>query len=88
MDAAYIGILFDEKTVFGSGCVAVSATFDGKYYDGILVKMGAPCHILGMRKDICNKIGKQAGDVVHVTQRQRIKAKTHKDQPFYSVLST
>jgi hypothetical protein len=29
--------------------------------------MGTPCHIIGVRKDIRSKIGKQPGDVVRVT---------------------
>lgn len=33
--------------------------------------MGTPCHIIGIRKDIRAKIGKQPGDMVHVTLRER-----------------
>jgi len=67
MDAAYIEIPFDVKEVFGKGRVPVRATFDGEPYDGQLVRMGTPCHIIGIRKDIRAKIGKQPGDTVHVT---------------------
>lgn len=35
--------------------------------EGSLVRMGTPCHILGLRKDIRAKIGKQPGDAVVVT---------------------
>ncbi len=71
MDAAYIEIPFDVKETFGKGRVPVHATFDGVPYDGQLVKMGTPCHIIGVRKDIRRKIGKQAGDTVTVTLQER-----------------
>lgn len=71
MDAAYVEIPFDVKEVFGKNRIPVHATFDGEPYDGQLVKMGTPCHIIGMRKDIRAKIGKQTGDRVHVTLRER-----------------
>lgn len=32
----------------------------------MLVKMGTPCHIIGIRKDIRKAIKKQAGDVIRV----------------------
>ncbi|MBR1585748.1 MAG: DUF1905 domain-containing protein [Clostridia bacterium] len=67
MDAAYVEIPFDVKAAYGKGRVAVHAAFDGEPYDGQLVRMGTPCHILGIRKDIRQKIGKQAGDTVRVT---------------------
>lgn len=71
MDAAYVEIPFDVKEAFGKGRVAVHATFDGFPYDGQLVRMGTPCHILGLRKDIRKSIGKQAGDQVEVTLQER-----------------
>ena len=71
MDGAYIEIPFDVKAEFGKGRVPVSVTFDGVPYDGMLVKMGTPCHIIGIRKDIRAKIGKQAGDSVAVVLQER-----------------
>jgi len=71
MDAAYVEIPFDVKQAFGKSRVPVHATFDVENYDGQLVKMGTPCHIIGIRKDIRAKIGKQPGDTVHVTLRKR-----------------
>jgi len=71
MDAAYVEIPFDVRTAFGRGRLPVHATFDGEPYDGSIVRMGTPCHIIGVRKDIRKKIGKQAGDVVRVTVRER-----------------
>jgi len=71
MDAAYIEIPFDVKEAFGRARVSVRASFDGEVYDGLLVKMGTPCHVIGIRKDIRAKIGKQPGDSIHVTIAKR-----------------
>ena len=71
MDGAYLEIPFDVKLVFGKGRVPVHATFDGEPYGGQLVRMGTPFHIIGVRKDIRAKIGKQPGDTIHVTLRER-----------------
>lgn len=71
IDGAYVEIPFDVREVFGKGRVKVHATFDGAPYDGSLVRMGTPGHILGLRKDIRAKIGKQPGDTVHVTVQER-----------------
>ena len=67
IDGAYIIFPYDVKAEFGKGRVKVRATFDGVPYDGSLVRMGTPQHILGLRKDIRQKIGKQPGDTVWVT---------------------
>lgn len=56
IDGAYIEIPFDVKVAFGKGRVSVYATFDGEPYEGSLVRMGTPCHIIGIRKDIRAKI--------------------------------
>ena len=71
IDGAYVEIPFDVKKTFGRGRVPVDATFDGEPYQGSLVRMGTPCHILGLRKEIRARIGKQAGDKVRVTLRER-----------------
>ena len=71
MDAAYIEIPFDVRAAFGKGRVSVRATYDGEAYDGQLVRMGTPCHIIGIRKDIRAKIGKQPGDTIRVTITER-----------------
>lgn len=73
IDGAYVEIPFDVKVKFGKGRVSVHATFDGEAYDGSVVKMGTPCHIIGVRKDIRAKIGKQAGDIIKVTIKEREK---------------
>ncbi|MDR2736879.1 MAG: DUF1905 domain-containing protein [Gracilibacteraceae bacterium] len=73
LDGAYIPIPYDLKKEFGKGRLKVHATFDGEPYDGSIVNMGVKnpdgsiCYILGIRKDIRAKIGKQPGDSVEVT---------------------
>ena len=76
-DGAYIAVPFDIKTVFGKGRLPVHATFDGEPYDGSIVNMGVKnpdgsvCYILGILKAIRGKIGKQPGDTIRVTVRER-----------------
>jgi hypothetical protein len=67
IDGAYVEFPYDAKAEFGKGRVKVHATFDGAPYDGSLVRMGTPCHIIGVRKEIRSRIGKQPGDTVRVT---------------------
>ena len=71
IDGAYVEFPYDVKAEFGKGRVKVFATFDGEPYEGSLVRMGTPGHILGLRKEIRGKIGKQPGDTVRVTVRER-----------------
>ena len=72
-DTAYIAVPIDLKAEFGKGRMKVHATFDGVPYDGSIVNMGVTnpdgtiCYIIGVRKDIRAKIGKQAGEMVKVT---------------------
>lgn len=71
-DGAYIEIPFDVRECFGRGRVPVHATFDDASYDGQLVRMGTPGHILGVPKAIRARIHKQPGDLVRVTLAERI----------------
>lgn len=71
IDGAYVEFPYDVRAEFGKGRVKVSATFDGEPYSGSLVRMKTPCHIIGLRKDIRAKIGKQPGDTVKVTIKER-----------------
>lgn len=74
---AYVSFPYDIREEFGRGRVKVHATFDGEPYDGSVVNMGVRnedgsiCYIIGLRKDIRLKIGKQPGDKVRVTIRER-----------------
>ncbi len=71
IDGAYVEFPYDVREEFGRGRVKVRATFDGVPYDGSLVRMGTPGHIIGVRKDIRAAVRKQPGDTVHVTVRER-----------------
>lgn len=71
IDGAYIDFPYDVKKEFNKGRVKVTATFDGVVYHGSLVRMKTVNHIIGIRKDIRKLINKQAGDIVHVTIKER-----------------
>ncbi|HHU83293.1 MAG TPA: DUF1905 domain-containing protein [Firmicutes bacterium] len=74
---AYVVFRYDIRSEFGKGRVKVHATFDGEPYDGSIVNMGVKnldgsvCYIIGIRKDIRMKIGKQPGESVQVTIQER-----------------
>jgi len=68
---AYIIIPFDVPEVYGTkGRVQVKAAFDGYLYRGSLAPMGGGRHVLGVRKDIQQAIGKTHGDRVKVVIEQ------------------
>ena len=68
---------YDVRTEFGRGSSKVHVTFDGEPHDGSVVNMGVKnddqsiCYIIGILKSIREKIGKQAGQNVHVVVRER-----------------
>lgn len=72
---AYVQFPYDIRKEFGKGRVKADITFDGEPYSGSIVNMGLKnddgsiCYIIGIRKDIRGKIGKQPGDTVKVTVR-------------------
>lgn len=74
---AYVIFPNDIRKEFGRGRIKVHATFDGEKYDGSIVNMGVKnadgsvCYIIGVRKEIRSRIGKQPGDSVRVTVRER-----------------
>ena len=63
---AFITIPFNVEQVFGKKRVKVKATLDGEPYRGPLVRMGGACHVLGVRKEIREKIGKTFGDEIDI----------------------
>ncbi|MDR3072752.1 MAG: DUF1905 domain-containing protein [Clostridiales Family XIII bacterium] len=75
---AYIAVPIDIRAEFGKGRVKVHATFDDEPYGGSVVNMGVKnadgsvCYILGVRKDIMAKIGKQPGETVRMTVTERV----------------
>ena len=73
---AYVRFPYDIRKEFGKGRVRVEGTFDGEPYSGSIVNMGVKnadgsvCYLIGIRKDIRSRIGKQPGDTVFVTVRE------------------
>ena len=67
---AYLIFPYDVREEFHKGRVKVSVTFDGEPYEGSVVNMGIKnedgsiCYIIGIRKDIRKKIGKEIGDML------------------------
>lgn len=76
---AYVAFPYDVRKEFGRGRAKVHVTFDGVPYDGSVVNMGVKnadgsiCYVIGIRKDIRARIGKQPGDLVRVTVQEREK---------------
>ncbi|MCL2254114.1 MAG: DUF1905 domain-containing protein [Lachnospiraceae bacterium] len=69
---AFVAFPYDIRVEFGKGRVKVRALFDDCVYDGSVVNMGVKnadgsvCYIIGVRKDVRERIGKQVGDLVRV----------------------
>lgn len=76
MDAAYVEVPYDIKAIYGKGRLSVNATFDGIPYQGQVVKMGTPCYIIGVNRQIRRQINKSFGDTVEVVIRERESEKT------------
>ncbi len=74
---AYVAFPYDVREELHAGRAKVHVEFDGEPYDGSVVNMGvknpdgAICYIIGIRKDIREKIKKQPGDTVRVIVRKR-----------------
>jgi hypothetical protein len=64
---AFVEVPFDVEKEFGSKRPKVKATIEGVPYRGILTRMGTECHILGIRKEIREQIGKTFGDEIKIT---------------------
>lgn len=71
MDAAYVEVPYDIKKLFGKGRLLVNAAFNGIPYRGQVVKMGTPCYIIGVTRQIRRQIGKSFGDTVEVVLQER-----------------
>lgn len=76
-NGAYVIFPYNIREEFGKGRVKVQAFFDDEPYQGSIVNMGVKdekgsiCYIIGIRKDIRKKIGKEPGDTVHVVISER-----------------
>ena len=64
---AFVEVPFDVEKEFGSKRPKVKAMIEGIPYRGILTRMGSDCHILGVRKEIREQLGKTFGDALTVT---------------------
>jgi hypothetical protein len=72
---AYVTIPFDVEIAFGKKRVKVAAAIEGLPYRGSLVRMGTACHILGIRKDIREKLGKTVGQEIEIAIKEDIEAR-------------
>lgn len=66
MDAGYIEIPFDVEKEYGTKRVKVKAFLNGVEYRGSIVRMGMPCHMLGIPKAVRSKMGAAFGDLIEV----------------------
>ena len=64
---AFVEVPFDVEKEFGSKRPKVKAMIEGISYRGILTRMGSDCHILGIRKEIREQLGKTFGDELTIT---------------------
>lgn len=89
IDGAYVEIPFDVRKEFGKGRVKVSATFDGVPYEGSLVRMGTPCHIIGVRKEIRAIHAKTAWrpDCCYIARTYLIKILLSKREAIFKIAS-
>ena len=69
---AFVRIPFNVEAAFGQKRVKVKATINGVPYRGTLVRMGEPCHILIILKNIREKVEKSFGDEVEVTVEEDV----------------
>lgn len=67
---SYVTVPFDVEVAFGKKRVPVVATIEGLEYRGSLVRMGGPCHVLGVTKAIREQLGKEPGDSVEIVLRE------------------
>ena len=63
---AFVEVPFDVEAAFGSKRPKVKAIIEGIPYRGTLTRMGTDCHVLGIRKEIREQIGKTFGDEVTI----------------------
>ncbi|MFW7431759.1 DUF1905 domain-containing protein [Vagococcus carniphilus] len=74
---AYIIFPYDIREEFGKGRVKVQVDFEGIAYEGSIVNMGVKdsdgniCYIIGIKKDIRNRLNKEIGDTINVKVQER-----------------
>lgn len=74
----YIIVPFDVEKEYGKKRVKILAKIETEYYRGSLVRMGSPDHILLIKKDIRNIIGKTEGDMVNIELEEDTKPRVVK----------
>nr|WP_025775787.1 YdeI/OmpD-associated family protein [Clostridium botulinum] len=65
-DATYVEIPFDVEKEFAAKRVKVLVKFENQEYRGSIVNMGLSCYIIGITKEIRNKIDRTYGDTIKV----------------------
>ncbi|ACQ53814.1 DUF1905 domain-containing protein [Clostridium botulinum] len=65
-DATYVEIPFDVEKEFAAKRVKVLVKFENEQYRGSIVNMGLSCYIIGITKEIRNKIDRTYGDIIKV----------------------
>ena len=77
MDASYLTFPFWVPEIFGTkGQVKVIATINDIEFRGSLAPMGTGYHVLGIRKELRNKMGITFGDVVMVKLEPDLEPRT------------
>ena len=64
---AYVEVPLDIEALFGKKRLKIQALIAGHPYRGSMVRMGGPCHVLIVLKEIRQKAGLTFGDMVEVT---------------------
>lgn len=63
---AYVEIPFDVEKEFGSKRPKIRALINGIEYRGLLIRMKTACHILGVLKEIREKLKVQENDMLQI----------------------
>jgi hypothetical protein len=64
---AFAEVPFDVEALYGAKQVPVVATIGKESYRVKLMRMGRPCHIVPVPKDVRLKLGKNYGDTVTIS---------------------
>ena len=77
LDASYITFPFSVSEMYGTkGQVKVKATINGIEFRGSLAPMGTGSHVLGIRKELRNKMGISFGEMVTVKLESDLEPRT------------
>src|SRR5688572_18043141 len=77
LDASYLTLPFSVPEIFGTkGQVKVKVAINGVEFRGSLAPMGTGSHVLGIRKELRNKMGITFGDIVKVNLERDLEQRT------------